>query len=121
MKNMNKQILRPTFLVALSALLLIACEKEFDSPPVPSIPEGSVLTVQELRDLFQGNEVRFDSSMSVYGVITADENKTDFDTRTAAMVERWEQEYDLFVNATNSMNDYCRRCCTSWPITYPLW
>lgn len=73
MTNMNKQTIRPLFLVALGALLITACKKEFDSPPVPSIPEGSVLTVQELRDLFQGNEVRFDSSMSVYGVITADE------------------------------------------------
>lgn len=67
-RNMKK------VLVAFSAcLLLAACDKEFDTPPVQSLPEGSVITVQELRDLFAGSEVRFSEPKSVYGVVTADE------------------------------------------------
>jgi hypothetical protein len=71
---MNTSTIRSMLLAILASSLFIACEKEYDSPPVQSLPSGSVLTVQQLRDLFQGNEIRFDSSMSVYGVVTADES-----------------------------------------------
>lgn len=73
-KNMSTSILKSATIAVIASTLLIACEKEFDTPPVQSLPAGSVLTIQELRDLFQGSEVHFDSSMSVYGVITADES-----------------------------------------------
>lgn len=65
--------LRPTLIVVSVALLATSCEKEFDSPPVRQLPVGQVLTVAELRDLFQGSPVRFGGDSSFYAVVTADE------------------------------------------------
>lgn len=62
-------------IVALIALAVIAvsCKKEFDSPPVRSLPTGQVLTVAELRALFTGTPKRFAGDTSIYAVVTADE------------------------------------------------
>ncbi|MCB0814009.1 MAG: hypothetical protein KDB87_12735, partial [Flavobacteriales bacterium] len=61
-------------IAALSVLLLAACKKDWDSPPARTIPVGSVLTVAELRALYQGTPVRFTEDKSVYAVVTADES-----------------------------------------------
>jgi hypothetical protein len=55
------------------ALLAVGCKKEFDAPPLRTLPQGQVLTVAELRSLFQGEAVRFGADSSVYAVVTADE------------------------------------------------
>ncbi len=55
------------------ALLLHSCEPEYDKPPVQSIPEGDKLTIQQLRDMYEGQPIRFQEDKSVYGVITMDE------------------------------------------------
>ncbi len=63
-------------IVALIALVTIAvsCKKEFDSPPVRTLPTGEVLTVAELRALHvPGTSRRFGGDSSVYAVVTADE------------------------------------------------
>ena len=64
-------------LLALPLLLAtaIGCKKEFDTPPVRTIPTGSVLTIAELKALYQGNPVHFAAgeAQSVYAVVTADE------------------------------------------------
>jgi len=75
MKNKMKQFnLKAVALAMITTVAFISCDKDFDTPPVPTLPEGSILTVQELRDLFVGSEVRFEQPMSVYGVVTADES-----------------------------------------------
>ncbi|HRN35576.1 MAG TPA: DUF5689 domain-containing protein [Flavobacteriales bacterium] len=70
-------ILNRTALLALPLLLALStgCKKEFDSPPVRTIPEGSVLTIAQLKALYQGIPVHFADSaaQSVYAVVTADE------------------------------------------------
>ena len=66
-------------LLALPFLLATAmgCKKEFDTPPVRTIPEGGVLTIAELKALYQGTPVHFADTAgapnSVYAVVTADE------------------------------------------------
>ncbi|MBP8823531.1 MAG: choice-of-anchor J domain-containing protein [Flavobacteriales bacterium] len=66
-----------TFLLALPLLLAttMGCKKEFDSPPVRTIPAGSVLTIAQLKALYQGTPVHFADSaaQTVYAVVTADE------------------------------------------------
>ncbi|MBP8824305.1 MAG: choice-of-anchor J domain-containing protein [Flavobacteriales bacterium] len=66
-----------TLLLALPLLLASAmgCKKEFDSPPVRTIPAGGVLTIAQLKALYQGTPVHFTDSaaQSVYAVVTADE------------------------------------------------
>lgn len=55
---------------------LASCKKEYDTPPTIEYPDiDSVVTIQDLRDLHasQGN-TKFNTNVSVYGVITMDEN-----------------------------------------------
>jgi hypothetical protein len=54
-------------------ILLGGCKKEYDTPPLRILPIGQILTIQELRDLYQGDAVRFPEPFSVYCVVTADE------------------------------------------------
>ena len=60
-------------LLALFAFLLLGCKKEYDAPPVRQLQPGEILTLSDLRAMFTGNPIAFDSSYSVYGVVTADE------------------------------------------------
>lgn len=71
-------------LLALPLLLATAvgCKKEFDSPPERTLPEGSVVTIAQLKAMYldpanQGAPVHFSDTAgavnTVYGVVTADE------------------------------------------------
>ncbi|MCB0759290.1 MAG: choice-of-anchor J domain-containing protein [Flavobacteriales bacterium] len=55
----------------------IGCKKEFDTPPVRTLPTGSVITIAQLKALYQGAPVHFSDTAgavnSVYAVVTADE------------------------------------------------
>lgn len=63
------------FLYTAIALLAITlgCKKEFDSPPVRTLPEGSVLSVAQLRALYVDKTHKIAGDSSVYAVVTADE------------------------------------------------
>jgi hypothetical protein len=72
--NRSFQLITRISIVSLTlGLLLGGCKKEYDSPPERILPIGQILTIQELRDLYQGNAVRFPEPYSVYCVVTADE------------------------------------------------
>ena len=66
-------------LLALPLLLALAtgCKKEFDTPPERTIASGSVVTIAQLKALYQGTPVHFSDTVgavnTVYGVVTADE------------------------------------------------
>ncbi|MCB0764452.1 MAG: choice-of-anchor J domain-containing protein [Flavobacteriales bacterium] len=66
----------------VSALALmvvaVACKKEFDSPPVRTIPVGSVLTIAELKALYTNTAVVFSEPLSVYATVTTDETDGNF-------------------------------------------
>ncbi|MGB3524952.1 MAG: DUF5689 domain-containing protein [Flavobacteriales bacterium] len=55
----------------------IGCKKEFDTPPVRTLPTGSVITIAQLKAMYQGTPVHFSDSVgavsTVYAVVTADE------------------------------------------------
>lgn len=70
--------LRTAVLVLAVAVVAVACKKEFDSPPKRTLPEGSVMTIAELKALFTGTPVHFPEDKSVYAVVTADENDGNF-------------------------------------------
>jgi hypothetical protein len=62
--------------LAAGALMALAtaCKKEYDTPPVRTLPEGQVLTVAQLRALeTPGVPRKFVGDSSVYAVVTADE------------------------------------------------
>jgi len=48
-------------------------KQDFDDPPRKNVPVGTVLTVAELRSLFQGQPVEFDQDYSVYATVTMDD------------------------------------------------
>ena len=69
MKTLRHFLFITTLLIAA-----VACKKEFDTPPVRTLPTGQVLTVSELRALeIPGTPKRFGGDSSVYAVVTADE------------------------------------------------
>jgi hypothetical protein len=63
------------FLLLIGAVALIAgsCKKEFDEPPLRELPVGQILTVAQLRALYQGAPVKFGGDSSFFAVVTADE------------------------------------------------
>ena len=68
-----------TALLALPLFLALAmgCKKEFDTPPVRSLPAGSVVTIAQLKAMYQGTPVHFSDTAgavnTLYAVVTADE------------------------------------------------
>lgn len=58
---------------AAFALFQTSCKKEYDSPPAKEIPVGMVLTIDSLKKMYQGTNIKITQDYSVYGVITADE------------------------------------------------
>lgn len=62
-----------TVLFIAIAVLAFSCKREFDEPPLKTIPEGNVLTISELRGMYQGGPVKFEEDYSVYAVVTMDE------------------------------------------------
>jgi len=71
--NLSTKIRQSALVLSATALVLVGCEKELDSPPLRTLPVGAVLTVAELRALYTTEPVHFDSAKSVYAVVTADE------------------------------------------------
>ena len=61
-------------ILAISALTLQSCKKEYDQPPSNDIPAGNFLTVTDLRNLYTGTPIHFiDGDTNVRCVVTADE------------------------------------------------
>ncbi len=62
------------FFVVISTVLVTSCvKKEWDEPPVATIPVGQILTIQDLVDTFNNVPIKFDQDFSLFGVITADD------------------------------------------------
>jgi hypothetical protein len=55
--------------------VLSACKKEYDTPPLSSIPETAAITIDSLRDWQEsvGGKISITDEISVYGVVTMDE------------------------------------------------
>lgn len=66
-----------TILLGLVAMLtVVACKKEFDAPPIRTIPVGDIVTIADLRQMYADSgsvPVRFPQDMSLFATVTADE------------------------------------------------
>lgn len=73
--KMKKPVLLRLSAVFVAALALSACKKEYDTPPLATIPQGNILTIDSLRN-WQASEgsVSISQDYSVYGVVTMDES-----------------------------------------------
>lgn len=68
-------IKKQPILLTLAGLLFLlgACLKDDLEVPKPKeIPVGTVITIDDLRNLFQGEKIKFDTDISIHGVITMD-------------------------------------------------
>lgn len=79
-------------LFAVVALAFVSCKKEYDVPPLPNIPIGTVYTISDILAMESGTV--FNDSASVYGIVTADEVSGNFykqafiqDRATGAAIE----------------------------------
>ncbi len=60
-------------LLILLAVVVTACKKDYDSPPVKDLPAGNVLKIDSLRKMYVAVDTTITSDISVYGIVTADE------------------------------------------------
>ena len=56
----------------------ISCNKTYDEPPVVEIPEGTIISISDLKDMFTGSPITLDSNYSIYGNITCEETNGNF-------------------------------------------
>ena len=65
------QIILSVFLV----IAVVGCKKEYENPPLESIPETGTITIDELRTMqaTTGGTFRIEDEISVHGVVTMDE------------------------------------------------
>ena len=74
MKNLN-------ILLAIGILIsVMSCRKEYDTPPVQTLPVGNILTVEELKAFRDsvGTAYTFTEDYSVYATATTDETSGNF-------------------------------------------
>ena len=73
MKNYSHYL---TILLCLG--FTISCNKTYDEPPVVEIPEGTIISISDLKDMFTGSPITLDSNYSIYGNITCEETNGNF-------------------------------------------
>jgi hypothetical protein len=67
-----------TLLLASILLIQLSCNKQYDEPPVIDIPVGDIITISDLKDLFNGSPITIDSNYSIYGNVTCEETNGNF-------------------------------------------
>lgn len=72
---MRKKLFYPVFiLLTISFFGLISCVKQdFDEPPTRQIPVGELITIADLRAMYQNEAVLIDTAVSVTGIVVGDE------------------------------------------------
>lgn len=70
-----KMIIKNTIfaLIASSLVFIAGCNKDFDSPPINTLPEGNVISIDSLRKIYTSFDSTIVNDLSVYGTVTADE------------------------------------------------
>lgn len=66
-----------TMMTALTMLLVVSCKKEWDAPPVRTVPVGGIKNIDSLRAWVNNNgkqPVKVTTDASIYLTITADES-----------------------------------------------
>jgi len=74
LKLLDKKINMKKLLIILTiGLSVISCKKELDQPPVTELSENDVISLDTLIAMYQGQDIKFDSSYYVYATVTMDE------------------------------------------------
>ena len=56
-----------------TAIFFTSCEKEFDTVPVKELSSENIITIDSLRNIYNGFDTTIVGDYSIYGVVTADE------------------------------------------------
>lgn len=60
-------------LLAGISLFSVGCKKDFDTPPIKTIPEGNRITIADLRAMYQNAPLTITDELSLFAVVTMDE------------------------------------------------
>ncbi len=60
-------------LLAGISLFSVSCKKDFDTPPIKTIPEGNKITIADLKAMYQGTPLKITDELSMFAVVTMDE------------------------------------------------
>ncbi len=55
-----------------------SCEKEYDTPPIKVIPEGTIKTISEVRAMYSGVDSVFVDDLTIRAVVVTDETTGNF-------------------------------------------
>lgn len=69
----KKSLTHLAIILIVSGVFAGCVKNEFDEPPVRTIPVGNILTIAELRGMYQGAPLLIDEDYSVYATITMDD------------------------------------------------
>ena len=61
------------YLTIIFSLILTACKKELDHPPIQSLSDKNIVTLKTLINLYQGTPITITDTLSVYATVTMDE------------------------------------------------
>lgn len=65
--------LKLSVLITLTTIFIVACERDFDMPPLAEITAGQVINLEQLRAMHTGSDITITDTLSVYAVVTMDE------------------------------------------------
>ncbi|MCW8896516.1 MAG: DUF5689 domain-containing protein [Flavobacteriales bacterium] len=60
-------------LLAGISLFSVGCKKDFDTPPIKTIPEGNRITIADLKAMYQNTPLKITDELSLFAVVTMDE------------------------------------------------
>ena len=58
--------------------IIVNCNKKYDEPPVNEFPEGVLISISDLKDLYDGNTITIENNYVITGVITSEETNGNF-------------------------------------------
>lgn len=61
------------FLFILLAVIVTACKKEYEYPPIKELPASNILSIDSLRKIYVAVDTTLTSDVSIFGIVTADE------------------------------------------------
>ncbi len=64
--------------ILLLVITASSCKREYDQPPVPTIPEGNVITIADLKAMYSTSAVEITEDYSIYATATTDESSGNF-------------------------------------------
>lgn len=70
--TISQKILSILFISVLT-VTFSSCEKDFDSPPIKTIPAGNLITIADLKAMYQGAPLKITDELSLFAVVTMDE------------------------------------------------